>query len=175
MARPLPSDAKAWAAFALETGEHAGYTQNLEALMLLFQLGRTKFAIDLFTTQPSMVAIVKGFLQQLCDRRSWWSVAVDGTGPPCSYVRLLSFHSTCWSLAPAVVAAARPQMEVRYCCQACTSLLLAASMTLQRRYKPRRHMIQYAGISPMQPTTRLKHVMLRPTARITLDRHTPST
>lgn len=115
MARPLPIDVKVWAAFAHESGAHAGYTQHLEAMMLLFQLGRTKFANDLFTSQPGNVAIVKGFLQQLCDRRSWWSIAVDGTGPPCSYVRMLSFHSTCWSLAPAVVNAVRPQMEVSTC------------------------------------------------------------
>ncbi len=140
MARPLPIDVKAWAAFALESGAHAGYTQHLEALIWMLlaqptQPGRTKFANDLFTSQPANVAIVKDFLQQLCDRRSWWSIAVDGAGPPCSYVRMLSFHSTCWSLAPAVVNAVRPQMEVSTCisillqsfCQACLSHHACAS------------------------------------------------
>jgi hypothetical protein len=112
MDKPMPGDVKAWAAYAVESGEHAGYTPHLEALMQLFYLGRTNFAKDMFATQPDKVDIVKRFLQQLCDRRSWWPVAIDSTGPPPSYVRLLGYQHTCWLLDPAVVDVVRPQMEV---------------------------------------------------------------
>jgi hypothetical protein len=128
LARPLPATKQAWlAGFKLKGVAHydrdvRGSSQQLEALLLLWSVGRTKAAAQLFQQQQELAQQLVGFLQRLAACAAWW---LPGGGPgaaaageaaevvPQSLVRLLGqANGTCWALPRVVVDKACGQLKV---------------------------------------------------------------